>query len=95
VGYRRPTATCSHIRLIERSDLPEELACEECAELGWRWVHLRMCQTCGHLGCCDNSRGRHATKHYKKTKHPIVRSAEPGEEWSWCYADETMLWLNR
>ena len=52
------------------------------------WVHLRMCQTCGHIGCCDNSPGKHATAHCAETGHPIIRSAEPGEDWSWCYVDE-------
>jgi uncharacterized UBP type Zn finger protein len=56
-----------------------------------RWVHLRMCQTCGHIGCCDNSVGKHATTHNRATGHPIVRSAEPGEDWSWCYSDELMF----
>jgi hypothetical protein len=89
------TATCSHIREIEYVDLPAEVAgCEECLELGWRWVHLRMCQTCGHIGCCDNSRGKHATAHFKGTGHPVVRSAEPGEDWSWCYVDQLMFRLS-
>ena len=65
------------------------------ARSAWRWgcswVHLRMCQTCGHIGCCDNSTGKHATAHYEATGHPIIRSAEPGEDWSWCYADELMF----
>ena len=63
--------------------------------IGGRWVHLRMCQTCGHIGCCDNSPGRHATGHYAATSHPVMRSAEPGEDWSWCYADELMFRLAR
>jgi uncharacterized UBP type Zn finger protein len=54
-----------------------------------------MCQTCGHIGCCDNSPGRHATAHYAESGHPIIRSAEPGEDWSWCYVDETMFRLSR
>ena len=58
-----------------------------------RWVHLRMCQSCGHIGCCDNSPGRHATAHHAATGHPIIRSAEPGEDWSWCYVDELMFRL--
>ena len=60
-----------------------------------RWIHLRMCQTCGHIGCCDQSAGKHATAHHKETGHPIVRSAEPGESWSWCYVDETLMRLDR
>jgi uncharacterized UBP type Zn finger protein len=58
-----------------------------------RWVHLRMCQTCGHIGCCDNSIGKHATAHHQGTGHPIIRSVEPGEDWSWCYPDELMFRL--
>jgi uncharacterized UBP type Zn finger protein len=95
--YRRDTATeCTHLDSVEQLDLPDEVAgCEECLERGMRWVHLRMCQTCGHIGCCDNSIGKHATAHYRETGHPIVRSAEPGEEWSWCYRDELMFRLGR
>jgi uncharacterized UBP type Zn finger protein len=59
-----------------------------------RWVHLRMCQTCGHVGCCDNSEGKHATGHFKAIGHPIIRSAQPGEDWSWCYVDEVMMRLS-
>lgn len=57
------------------------------------WVHLRMCQECGHVGCCDNSEGKHATAHFELTGHPLIRSAEPGEDWSWCYVDEAMFRL--
>jgi CPA1 family monovalent cation:H+ antiporter len=89
-------AICSHVRDIERFDLPEEVAgCEECLKLGMQWVHLRMCQTCGHIGCCDNSEGKHATMHFLETEHPIVRTAEKGEHWSWCYVDEMMFRLSR
>jgi hypothetical protein len=56
--------------------------------MGGTWVHLRMCQSCGHIGCCDSSPNQHATHHAGETKHPIIRSAEPGEDWSWCYVDE-------
>jgi CPA1 family monovalent cation:H+ antiporter len=62
--------------------------------MGMNWVHLRMCQTCGHIGCCDNSIGKHATAHHQDTGHPIIRSAEPGEDWSWCYVDELMMRLS-
>jgi uncharacterized UBP type Zn finger protein len=55
------------------------------------WMHLRMCQICGHIGCCDNSPGKHATAHSRETGHPVIRSAEAGEEWSWCYADEALF----
>jgi uncharacterized UBP type Zn finger protein len=87
-------AGCSHLDSVEILDLPEEIdGCEECLKLGMSWVHLRMCQTCGHIGCCDNSVGKHATAHYEETRHPIIRSAEPGEDWSWCYPDEMMMRL--
>lgn len=89
-------SVCSHIDSIEHFDLPAEVAgCEECLELGMQWVHLRMCQSCGHIGCCDNSPGKHATAHHLMSRHPIIRSAEPGEDWSWCYIDEAMFRLRR
>ena len=65
--------------------------CEDCMKIGGRWVHLRQCLTCGHVGCCDNSPNRHATAHFRTTRHPIVSSAEPGETWCWCYLDERIL----
>ncbi|AKF09050.1 putative Glutathione-regulated potassium-efflux system protein KefB [Sandaracinus amylolyticus] len=65
--------------------------CEECLAMGDTWVHLRRCRTCGHVGCCDSSKNRHATKHFRETGHPIISSAEPGETWSYCYVDDLML----
>jgi uncharacterized UBP type Zn finger protein len=89
VYARQIAAGCSHLDTVERVDLPGEVAgCEECLALGMTWVHLRMCQECGHIGCCDNSEGKHATAHFQETGHPIIRSAQPGEDWSWCYVDE-------
>ena len=83
------SATCTHLDRIEITRLPEEIAgCEDCLKTGDKWVHLRMCQTCGHIGCCDSSPNRHATAHARAEDPPIVRSAEPGETWSWCYVDE-------
>jgi uncharacterized UBP type Zn finger protein len=83
------SATCTHLDRIEITQLPERIAgCEDCLKTGSTWVHLRMCQTCGHIGCCDSSPNRHATAHARAEDHPIVRSAEPGETWSWCYVDE-------
>lgn len=64
--------------------------CEECLQSGDSWVHLRLCLECGHVGCCDSSKNKHATKHYHRTKHPVVRSIEPGERWMWCYIHEEM-----
>jgi adenylate cyclase len=65
--------------------------CEECLQMGSDWVHLRLCLSCGHVGCCDNSPNKHATKHFKSTKHPIIRSFEPGETWEWCYVDNILV----
>jgi uncharacterized UBP type Zn finger protein len=65
--------------------------CEECLKMGSTWVHLRLCLVCGHVGCCDSSKNKHATKHFHGTKHPLVRSIEPGESWVWCYVDEAIV----
>jgi hypothetical protein len=67
---------------------PSGDGCVECLAMGGRWVHLRRCAECGHIGCCDSSPNRHATAHFNGIHHPIVQSFEPGEEWFWCYADE-------
>ena len=67
---------------------PSARGCEECLKMRSTWVHLRLCRTCGHVGCCDDSPNRHATAHAHTASHPIIRSLEPGEEWSWCYVDE-------
>jgi uncharacterized UBP type Zn finger protein len=89
-------ATCAHLDSIRVFEPPAEVAgCEECLERGMRWVHLRMCQGCGHIGCCDNSEGRHARAHWQASGHPIARSVEPGEDWSWCYVDEAIFRLSR
>jgi hypothetical protein len=81
--------TCTHLDQIELVELPEAIAgCEDCLATGGSWVHLRMCQSCGHVGCCDSSPNRHASAHASGAGHPIARSAEPGETWSWCYVDE-------
>jgi adenylate cyclase len=68
--------------------------CEECLQMGSDWVHLRLCLSCGHVGCCDNSPNKHATKHFKSTKHPIIRSFEPDETWEWCYVDNILIGLH-
>jgi len=81
---------CEHLK--HAHDVPAHTrGCEECLKSGDSWVHLRLCLSCGHVGCCDSSPNRHATKHYHKTQHPVVRSAEPGERWMWCYEDELMV----
>jgi uncharacterized UBP type Zn finger protein len=88
------TSRCSHLDQVRITGLPEPLVgCDECLKAGTRWFHLRMCLTCGKVGCCDNSEGRHATAHFHETGHPLIRSAEPGEEWAWCYVDEVGLTL--
>jgi uncharacterized UBP type Zn finger protein len=82
-------AVCSHLDTIQVTTLPSPiLGCEECLKIGSSWVHLRMCMSCGKIGCCDSSPNRHASRHAASDNHPIARSAEPGEEWSWCYVDE-------
>jgi len=80
---------CEHLK--EAEDLkPAQRVCEDCIKTGDHWVHLRMCLDCGHVGCCDSSKNKHATEHYHTSKHPVMRSIEPGETWGWCYVDETM-----
>jgi hypothetical protein len=81
------TAECRHRHLI-RDVSPSSAGCEECLAAGEKWVHLRLCLTCGHVGCCDSSKHRHASRHFHATSHPIIRSLEPNEDWAWCYADE-------
>jgi hypothetical protein len=80
-------AICSHLDAIKPVE-PNSKGCEECIKLGDRWVHLRLCRECGNVGCCDDSKNKHATKHFHGTQHPIIRSLEPGERWSWRYVDE-------
>ena len=82
---------CEHLNGLTPADFPAPRtpgACEECAALGTVWVALRECRTCGHVGCCDSSRMKHATAHFHETGHPVMRSIEPGEAWRWCYVDE-------
>ena len=78
---------CEHEQDLEPVG-PRTKGCEECLSTGERWVHLRLCLTCGHVGCCDSSPGRHATQHFHHTKHPVMASFELGERWAWCYVDE-------
>lgn len=82
--------TCAHINKIKSLKKAKDYVCEECIESGDSWMHLRTCQTCGITLCCDSSPNTHMTKHYQRTKHPVVISAEPGESWIWCYVDEIM-----
>jgi uncharacterized UBP type Zn finger protein len=82
--------TCPHVKEI-RKVTPSGSGCKECLEMGDTWVHLRMCLICGHVGCCDSSKNKHATEHFHHSKHPVMQSAEPGENWKWCYVDEIFL----
>lgn len=77
---------CEHENMVH-DVTPNTPGCEECLQAGDRWVHLRLCLTCGHVGCCDQSKGKHATKHFHATQHPIIRSFERGENWRWCFVD--------
>lgn len=81
---------CTHLQNAAKNVHANSQGCEECLKMGDRWVHLRLCLACGHVGCCDSSKNKHATKHYHATTHPVIRSFEPGEEWRWCYVDEVM-----
>lgn len=82
--------TCSHQGSI-RDVTPKTFGCEECLELVMEWFHLRLCRTCGHVGCCDQSAGKHATAHFHETRHPIMEGYDPPEGWGWCYIDETFV----
>ena len=78
---------CPHLSNAEAATARTE-GCEECLQSGDRWVQLRLCLQCGHVGCCDSSKNKHATRHHQETKHPVVQSFQPGESWRWCYVDE-------
>ncbi len=85
--------TCGHLDTVE-DVTPSSTGCEDCLRMGGQWVHLRLCMSCGHVGCCDNSPHRHATAHWNERQdHPLIRSYEPGEDWWWCYADELFFEL--
>ncbi len=84
------TDQCEHLDTVEAVE-PSADGCEDCLASGGRWVHLRICQQCGHVGCCDSSPNRHATAHWREAGHPLIRSFEPGEDWWWCYPDELMF----
>jgi uncharacterized UBP type Zn finger protein len=86
----KKSVLCTHTSWI-RQVVPSAEGCEECLASGDKWVHLRLCLTCGHVGCCDQSKNKHATKHFQSTGHPLMRSFEPGEDWRWCYVDQIVL----
>lgn len=81
-------ATCTHLDQIDSAVSPSGQGCVECTSSGGHWVHLRMCRNCGHVGCCDQSPGRHATAHFAATGHQLISSYEPAESWWWCFVDE-------
>jgi hypothetical protein len=82
---------CAHGASVQRELTSSAAGCEECLKTGDTWVHLRICMSCGRVGCCDSSKNRHATRHHEASRHPIIHSWQPGEEWAWCYPDERML----
>ena len=81
---------CTHLDQIRDVEVRTD-GCEECLKTGDRWVQLRKCLSCGHVGCCDSSKNTHATKHFNATSHPIMQSNEPGQAWRWCYVDAAMV----
>jgi uncharacterized UBP type Zn finger protein len=89
---RKTTRQCTHLNTVE-AVTPSADGCEECLAMGDTWVHLRLCRSCGHVGCCDDSKNRHARAHFRKSGHPIITSFEPGEDWSWCFIDEIEVFL--
>lgn len=88
-GEVKLNEACEHIRELKEEPEPRTPeGCEECLKTGDSWVHLRLCMTCGHVGCCDDSKNKHATKHFHRTGHPVIKSFQPGENWEWCYIDK-------
>ena len=81
---------CSHLDQVVEVTASAD-GCEDCLRMGGSWVHLRLCMSCGHVGCCDSSPHKHATAHFHSSGHPIIRTFEPGEKWGWCYVDEVEL----
>ncbi|MFI5202000.1 MAG: ubiquitin carboxyl-terminal hydrolase 14 [Candidatus Kapaibacterium sp.] len=84
-------ASCTHLDQIKNVKPRTPNGCEECLKMGDSWVHLRLCMTCGHVGCCDNSKNKHATKHFHSSGHPIIKSFEPSEDWMYCYPDDLFM----
>ena len=84
--------SCPHISTLAPVP-PNSTVCDECVARGDTWVHLRACLECGHVGCCDESKNKHATRHYRATGHPLIQTLEPGEDWIWCYVDRIAMEL--
>ena len=81
---------CQHLKAAHSHTANTPNGCEECLKINSRWVHLRLCLECGHVGCCDSSPNKHATKHFHSTNHPVIQSFQPNEDWRWCYVDSVM-----
>ena len=81
---------CTHVSQVKEVT-PSARGCEDCLKVGGRWVHLRLCMECGHVGCCDTSPGKPATAHFNMKRHPVIKSLERGEDWGWCYVDEVFF----
>ena len=88
--FGQKPATCAHLEQVQEVT-PSAEGCEDCLKIGDKWVHLRICKICGHVGCCDNSKNRHATQHFHDTGHPVIQSFEQGESWKYCYVDKMMF----
>jgi uncharacterized UBP type Zn finger protein len=86
----KPKKACAHLGQIDVV-APRTAGCEQCLAAGDTWVHLRACLSCGQVGCCDQSKNRHARRHHEETGHPLIRSVEPGESWMYCYADDAFI----
>ncbi len=84
------TTRCTHIEQIQ-DVTPSANGCEDCLKIGDSWVHLRQCLVCGHVGCCDSSKNKHTSRHFHTSKHPLVKSFEPGEQWGYCYVDQAFI----
>jgi uncharacterized UBP type Zn finger protein len=84
-------AECVHVDRLREVTATATEGCTDCLAIGGTWVHLRACLTCGHVGCCDSSENRHASAHFARTEHPVIRSFEPGEDWRWCFVDEALV----
>jgi uncharacterized UBP type Zn finger protein len=85
------SAQCRHLEQVRDVTARTPQGCEECLKTGDEWVHLRLCLTCGHVGCCDESRNKHASAHFRDSRHPVIRSFQPGEDWGWCFVDELFI----
>jgi len=91
-GQAPEMTQCAHLDHVQITQLPDAVdGCEDCLSSGGEWLHLRICLECGHVGCCDDSPNRHAAAHAAGAQHPLIRSIEPGEDWSWCFIDQTAM----